>query len=202
MARYLGSKHRLCRRFGTKLCDSEKCPVIRRPYRPGQHGPKGELHMSEYGTQLAEKQKAKFLYGVLERQFVNYYKKATALAGNSGQNLLSLLERRLDNVMYRSGIMQTRRIARQFVSHGHVLVNGRKTTIPSYQPKKGDVISLSEKASRMIVVTDMKKKPSKRQLPSWLKVESEQIPTVTLLGNPTEEDLALGIDPALIIEFY
>lgn len=158
--------------------------------------------MSEYGTQLAEKQKAKFLYGVLERQFVNYYKKATALAGNSGQNLLSLLERRLDNVMYRSGIMQTRRIARQFVSHGHVLVNGRKTTIPSYQPKKGDVISLSEKASRMIVVTDMKKKPSKRQLPSWLKVESEQIPTVTLLGNPTEEDLALGIDPALIIEFY
>ncbi len=202
MARYLGPKHKLCRRFGIKLCDSLKCPITRRPYKPGQHGPKGASRSTEYGLQLSEKQKAKFIYGVLERQFVNYYKHATAQTGDTGENLFRLLEMRLDNVLYRSGLCPTRRSARQLVSHGHVTINGRKTNIPSYQCKKGDTIRLLEKSENMLMIRDVKKRLTKHKPPSWITLRNADRIGIEVTGQPEENELAVGVDPALIVEYY
>lgn len=203
MARYLGPKHKMCRRFGTKLCDSLKCPVVKRPYRPGQHGPKGSGHMSGYGIQLSEKQKARFIYGVLEKQFENYFTKATGQAGDTGQNLLRLLERRLDNVVFRSGVAQTRKMARQMVSHGHVLVNDKKVTIASYQIKNEDVISFRNRFQSTAIMTEAAKRLGKHDLPTWMTVASEQPYAIRITRSPEEGELQnLGIDPALIVEFY
>src|SRR3989344_6892801 len=201
MARYLGPKHTLCRKFGIKLCDSPKCPAIRRPYKHGQHGPKGTSRTSEYGTQLAEKQKARMLYGLLERQFRNYVKKATGQTGNSGENLIKLLERRLDNIMYRAGIAQTRRMARQLVSHGHVRVNGKKVSIPSYICRAGETIQLKPRAENMGFIKDAKKGLSKKIIPSWIHIASSEPITIEITGDPSETDvLGVGINTSLIIE--
>src|SRR3954452_18993338 len=157
MARYTGAVCRLCRRERMKLflkgpkCDTMKCPVERRPYPPGQHG-RGRIRESEYLLQLREKQKAKRIYGLLEKQFRNVYAVANSEKGITGENLLRMLELRLDNVVYRTAFARSRNQSRQFVRHGHVLVNGKRVTIPSYQLKKGDVMQMSPKAQKMIVL--------------------------------------------------
>src|SRR5215510_14371455 len=151
MARYTGPVCRLCRRERVKLflkgtkCDTMRCPVERRPYPPGQHG-RGRIRESEYLFQLREKQKARRIYGLLEKQFRNLYAKANKMPGIAGENLLRLLELRIDNAVYRAGFASSRNQARQFVRHGHVSVNGKRVTIPSYQTKKGDVVEMSAKA--------------------------------------------------------
>src|SRR5688572_11695853 len=157
MARYTGPVCRLCRREKMKLflkgpkCDSMKCPIERRPYPPGMHG-RGRIRESEYMFQLREKQKARRIYGVLEKQFRNMYEEANRQDGITGENLLRMLEQRLDNVAFRAGWASSRNQSRQFVRHGHVLVNGKRVTIPSYRVRKGDVISLKEKSRTMIVI--------------------------------------------------
>src|ERR671928_436976 len=157
MARYTGPVCRLCRRERMKLflkgakCDTMKCPIERRPYPPGEQG-RGRIRESEYLLQLREKQKARRIYGVLEKQFRNLYEEANRQGGITGENLLRMLEQRLDNVAYRAGWGSSRNQARQFVRHGHVLVNGKRVTIPSYQCQKGDVITLSDKAKKNIVI--------------------------------------------------
>ena len=137
MARYTGPRHKACRRARTPLCQSKRCPVERRPYPPGEHG-RGRIRESDYLIQLREKQKLRTMYGVLEKQFRRYYKNAAAQSGITGENLLRILESRLDNVVYRSGLARTRPQARQLVNHAHFLVNGRKVDIPSYQVRSGD----------------------------------------------------------------
>src|SRR5215510_4179004 len=157
MARYTGAVCRLCRRERMKLflkgpkCDTMKCPVERKPYPPGQHG-RGRIRDSEYLLQLREKQKARRIYGVLEKQFRNMYEEATRQGGITGENLLRMLELRLDNVAYRAGWGSSRSQARQWVRHGHVNVNGKRVTIPSYQVRKGDIVEIREKSRNLIVV--------------------------------------------------
>src|SRR5258706_5809223 len=156
MARYTGPVCRLCRRERMKLylkgakCDTMKCPIEKRPYPPGQHG-RGRIRESEYLLQLREKQKARRIYGVLEKQFANLYEEANRQQGITGENLLRMLELRLDNIAFRAGWGSSRAQARQFVRHGHVNVNGKRVTIPSYRVRKGDVISLRDKARNLIV---------------------------------------------------
>src|SRR3954463_14987338 len=174
MARYTGPVCRLCRRERMKLflkgpkCDTMKCPIERKPYPPGEHG-RGRIRESEYMLQLREKQKARRIYGVLERQFRNLYAEANRQAGITGETLLRMLELRLDNVVYRANFAASRNQARQFVRHGHVLVNGRRGTIPSYQGKKGDVVEMSRKAQKMIVLRH-NIDPLARAAPMWLDV--------------------------------
>src|SRR5919106_1426368 len=157
MARYTGPVCRLCRREKMKLflkgpkCDSMKCPIERRPYPPGDHG-RGRIRESEYLLQLREKQKARRIYGVLEKQFRNLYKEAARQPGITGENLLRMLELRLDNVVYRGNFASSRNQARQFVRHGHVRVNGKRVTIPSYRVRQGDVVEIAPKAKDMIVL--------------------------------------------------
>src|SRR5690349_3325004 len=157
MARYTGPVCRLCRRERMKLflkgtkCDTMKCPIERRPYPPGEHG-RGRIRESEYLLQLREKQKARRIYGVLEKQFRNLYEEATRQPGITGENLLRMLELRLDNVVYRAGWGSSRAQARQFVRHGHVNVNGRRVTIPSYQLRQGDTVEIREKSRNLIVL--------------------------------------------------
>src|SRR6476661_9135110 len=157
MARYTGPVCRLCRREKMKLflkgpkCDTMKCPIERRPYPPGEQG-RGRIRESEYLLQLREKQKARRIYGLLEKQFANLYVEANRQSGITGENLLRMLELRLDNVVFRAGWGSSRSQSRQFVRHGHVKVNGRRVTIPSYQVRKGDVVELGDKARSMIVV--------------------------------------------------
>lgn len=202
MSRYLGPKHKLCRRLGTKVCDSLKCPVVRRPYKPGQHGPKGHTHLSEYGKQLLEKQKARFIYGVTERQFRRYYARAKAKRGNTGLMLLSLLERRLDNTIFRSGLAQTRKAARQLISHGHVLVNKRLTHVASCEVYPSDVLELTPRSENMELIQAAKRGMDKHVCPSWIQIPSRNPVQVHISGEPAENDLQQGIDPALIVEFY
>src|SRR5437763_2344649 len=157
MARYTGPVCRLCRRERMKLClkgakcDTMKCPIERRPYPPGEHG-RGRMRESEYLLQLREKQKARRIYGVLEKQFRNLYEEANRQGGITGENLLRMLEQRLDNVVFRAGWGSSRNQARQFVRHGHIQVNGRRVTIPSFQVRKGDVVAIRPKSQSMIVV--------------------------------------------------
>src|SRR5690242_866553 len=172
MARYTGPVCRLCRRERMKLflkgtkCDTMRCPIERRPYPPGQHG-RGRIRESEYLLQLREKQKARRIYGLLEKQFRNLYGKAAREKGITGENLLRALELRLDNVVYRAGFASSRNQARQLVRHGHVSVNGKRVTIPAYTMRKGDVVSLRDKAKRMIVVRH-NLDVLDRAVPQWL----------------------------------
>jgi small subunit ribosomal protein S4 len=199
MARNLSAKHTRCRRYGVKLCDSAKCPVVRRPYPPGQHGPKGTSRLSEYGLQLAEKQKAKAIYGLLERQFQNYFTKAISKKGDTGLLLLQLLERRLDNVVYRLGLAMTHAQARQFVSHGLVLVNGKKVNIPSYMVKVNDEIGVANKPKIRTQVAEKIK--GRRDQPAWLSIEADK-----MLGKvsrlPETEDVQQPLNMQLIVEYY
>ena len=173
MARYTGPVCRLCRREKMKLflkgpkCDSMKCPIERRPYPPGDHG-RGRIRESEYMIQLREKQKARRIYGVLEKQFRRMYEEATRQKGITGENLLRMLETRLDNVAFRAMFGASRNQARQLVRHGHVSVNGKRVTIPSYQVRKGDVVELREKAQNMIVIRH-NLDTLDRSVPPWLK---------------------------------
>ena len=206
MARYTGPVCRLCRREGEKLflkgerCYTDKCGLNRRAYAPGQHG-QGRKKLSEYGLQLREKQKARRYYGVLESQFAKYFEMANKKTGVTGDNLLSILESRLDNVVYRLGFGTSRPEARQLVLHGHFTVNGKKVNIPSYLVKVGDVISIKENSrgsEKIKAVLDM---TSSRNVPQWLDLDRN-----TLTGKVTalakREDIDLPIEEHLIVELY
>lgn len=206
MARYIGPLCRLCRREGEKLffkgsrCFTDKCSIEKRKYAPGQHGQnKGKL--SDYGLQLREKQKVKRIYGVLERQFRGYFKKASQIKGITGEILLQILERRLDNVVYRMGFAVNRREARQLVRHGHFMVNGRVVDIPSYLLKPGDVIEVREQSKGLQVITESLSMAEHRGFPEWLEVD-----TRTLKGRfvriPSREEIQLPVQEQLIVEFY
>ncbi|RMI17174.1 MAG: 30S ribosomal protein S4 [Calditrichaeota bacterium] len=207
MARYTGPVCKLCRREGEKLflkgskCLTAKCPFEKRSYPPGQHGTGRRPKMSEYGIQLREKQKVKRIYGVLERQFHNYYERATRQKGVTGENLLRLLERRLDNVVYRLGFAPSRKAARQLVLHRHFLVNGRKVSIPSYLVKPGDVISVREKSRKLQVIHEALRRTKDDALPSWLRVDKAKIEG-EMLELPSREEIPIEVQENLIVELY
>ncbi len=205
MARYTGAVCRLCRRERMKLflkgakCDSMRCPIERRPYPPGMHG-RGRIRESEYLLQLREKQKAKRIYGLLEKQFRNLYQQANAQAGITGENLLQMLELRLDNTVFRAGYSASRNQARQFVRHGHVLVNGKRVTIPSFQVRRGDVIELGPKAKSMIIVRH-NLDTLDRGVPQWLEVASADH-KATVRDLPLREQIDVPVREQLIVELY
>lgn len=199
MARYTGPRHRACRRARTPLCQSRRCPVERRPYPPGQHG-RGRMKESDYQLQLREKQKLRAMYGVLERQFRRYYELANRQGGITGENLLRILESRLDNVVWRAGFAATRPQARQLVNHGHFRVNGSKVDIPSYQLKVGDVVTVRERSRDMITIQHSLDTIS-HPVPEWLAVEAgERKVTVTALPSRAQIDTA--IKEQMIVELY
>ncbi len=204
-----GPKCKICRREGVKLflkgekCYSSKCPLIKRKYPPGIHGPKGYPKLTEYGIQLREKQKLKRIYGVLERQLKIYYRKAIRLKGNAEENLLKLLEQRLDNVVFKSGFTPSLSSARQLVNHGHIRVNGRRVDIPSFQVKPGDEITLKP-TSKMIEKVRNQLNSIKKEgkiVPSWLSVDKDKL-LIKVLRKPEADDLPKDINLKLIIEFY
>jgi len=206
MARYSGSVCRLCRREGAKLflkgdrCFSEKCAAERRNYPPGQHG-QGRARFSDYGTQLREKQKVKRMYGLLERQFRGTFDRASRMRGRAGENLLILLERRLDNVVFRMGFATSRAEARQLVRHGHFLVNGRRASIPSMLVRPGWQISLREKSRKVQRVIGALEALEGRSLPEWLEIDKEAF-RGTVKQMPVREDVTLPIEEQLIVELY
>ena len=206
MARYVGSVCRLCRREGTKLflkgdrCFSEKCAVDRRNYPPGQHG-QGRPRFSDYGVQLREKQKVKRMYGLLEHQFRRTMKEASRMRGLAGENLLSLLERRLDNVVFRLGFATSRAEARQLVRHGHFTVDGRKATIPSLRTRPGTTVTVREKSQQVSRIAGALEALEERSLPRWLEIDKGTF-TGTVKAVPTREDITLPIEEQLIVELY
>ena len=205
MARYTGPVCRLCRRERMKLylkgakCDTMKCPIERKPYPPGEHG-RGRIRESEYMLQLREKQKARRIYGVLERQFRNMYAEANREAGITGETLLRMLELRLDNVVYRANFAASRNQARQFVRHGHVLVNGKRMSIPSAQVKRGDVIEISPKAQNFIVIRH-NADTIDRAVPMWLDAAPSDF-KVTVRDLPLREQIDIPVREQLIVELY
>jgi small subunit ribosomal protein S4 len=206
MARYTGPVCRLCRRERMKLylkgtkCDSMKCPIERRPYPPGDHGRSRRQQGSEYLTQLREKQKARRIYGLMEKQFSNLYEEANRQSGVTGENLLRLLETRLDNVAFRAGWGSSRAQARQFVRHGHVKVNGRRVTIPSYQVRQGDVVSLSDKARGFIAIRQ-NIDTLDRLTPPWLEA-GDGGQQVTVRELPQRTHIDVPVREQLIVELY
>lgn len=206
MARYIGAVCRLCRREGEKLflkgerCYTGKCAIDRRPYAPGQHG-KRRTKVSEYGLQLREKQKAKRIYGVLETQFRNYFEEADRKKGITGENLLILLECRLDNVAYRAGLGRSRTEARQIVRHNHITVNGKKVNIPSYQVKVGDIIEVKEKSQGIQRFKDIFEVTSSISIPEWLEVDFENY-TIKVVDIPTRDQIGIPVQETLIVELY
>ncbi len=207
MARDLNPKCKQCRREGTKLflkgerCATSKCALVKRPYPPGQHGPKGAPKMTGYGTQLREKQKAKKIYNLLEKQFSNYFQKAVKVKGNTGEQLLRFLELRLDNVVFLLGFAPSRKKARQMVNHGHILVNDKKVNIPSYQLKVNDIISIRKKSRENEAFKDLDKSLQKYEAPKWLLLDTKELKG-KVLNHPTQDDLKQPVDLKLIIEFY
>jgi small subunit ribosomal protein S4 len=180
-------------------CDSMKCPIERRPYPPGEHG-RGRIRESEYLLQLREKQKARRIYGVLEKQFRNMYKEASRQGGITGENLLRMLELRLDNVAYRAGWGSSRSQARQWVRHGHVNVNGKRVTIPSYQVRKGDVVEMRQK-SRQLIVLVHNLDTIDRPLPPWIEAGGDRH-SVTVRDLPMREHIDVPVRESLIVELY
>ncbi len=205
MARYNGPVCRLCRREGMKLflkgdrCYTEKCAMNKRPYAPGMHG-QGRKKVSNYGTQLREKQKVKRIYGVLETQFRNTYEKAENMQGKTGENLLSLLERRLDNVVYKMGLAASRKEARQLVRHGHFTLNGHKANIPSMLVSIGDEIVVKETSKTSPKMKSLVENFT-RVVPNWLNVDIEKMQG-KVVALPTREDIDLEIEEHLIVELY
>ncbi|ACI21092.1 MULTISPECIES: 30S ribosomal protein S4 [Thermodesulfovibrio] len=206
MARYTGSLCRLCRRESMKMflkgtrCYTEKCAFERRKYPPGQHGHnRGKL--SDYGLQLREKQKVKRIYGVMERQFKNYFEKATKMKGVTGENLLKLLERRLDNVIYRMGFAMNRRQARQLVRHGYFTVNGKKVDIPSYLVRPGDIIEIVQSGKELEIIKESLALAEQRGFPVWLEVNAEEMKG-KFVRLPEREEMQLPVQEQLIVEFY
>jgi small subunit ribosomal protein S4 len=206
LARYRDSVCRLCRRENLKLflkgdrCYSDKCAVERRAYAPGQHG-QGRTKRSEYGIQLREKQKVKWIYGLLESQFRGTFEKADRLKGVTGTNLLVLLERRLDNVVYRLGFANSRIQARQLVRHNHFMVNGRKVNIPSFLVRKGDTVSVKEKSQKIASIIESMEAVARRGVPQWLELEKGQFSGM-VKSMPNREDLTMPIQEQLIVELY
>ena len=200
MARYTGPKHRLARREGFNIFEKTSPSLERRlQIPPGQHGPKGSRKRpSEYGTQMREKQKVKRMYGVLERQFRRYVEEAQKKKGETGAVLLSLLERRLDNVVYRLSMAKTRNLARQLVSHGHVYINNKRVSIPSYQVRPDEVISLSAKATNIPVVKQSLEEENVT-IPNWL---ARKGPVGKIKSLPTRDDIGTSILEQLIVEYY
>ncbi len=207
MARYSDAVCRLCRRENTKLflkgdrCLSDKCAINKRNYAPGLHGQRRRTKLSEYGLQLREKQKVKRTYGLLESQFRGYFKKAARSKGITGSELLILLERRLDNVVYRMGFADSRAQARQLVRHGHMRVNGRKVNIPSFLVKQGDMVEAREKSRNMELLRSNVEHLGQKQIPEWLHVEASDMRGVVQV-LPTREDITMPFQEQLIVELY
>ena len=206
MAKYTGSKCRQCRREGGKLflkgekCFTSKCPVENRPFPPGQHGQR-RTRLSDYATQLREKQKVRRTYGVLEKQFRNYYKKAAGTKGSTGENLLQLLEGRLDNVVYRMGFASSRSESRQLVRHNGISVNGSRLNIPSYQVQPSDVVSINEKSRAQIRIKSAIDLASQRGISDWIDVDSKKMEGV-YKTRPERSELPADINEHLIVELY
>ncbi len=207
MARYRESVCKLCRREGTKLflkaerCYTDKCGIVRRNYPPGQHG-QGRIKRSEYGLQLREKQKIRRVYGVLERQFRGYFDRASRMKGVTGENLLQVLERRLDNVVQRMGFAGSKKEARQLVRHGHMLVNGIRVNIPSYLLKVGDVVELREKSRAIAHIQQTLSALEKRGFPSWLEIDTAQF-RGKVLSLPARDECTLPtVNEQLVVELY
>lgn len=207
MARYTDASCRLCRRERQKLflkgtkCFTEKCPVERRAFPPGQHGQNRRQKISEYGVQLREKQKVRRMYGLLETQFRNTFHRALKQTGRTGETLIKLLERRLDNVVYRLGLAPSRKAARQLVNHGHFLVNNRPVDVPSYLMRAGDTIQVREKSKKLEVMhASMKRMKDTAMLP-WLSLDKAAM-VGTFLNVPERADIPLNADEQLIVELY
>jgi len=206
LARHTESVCRLCRRENLKLflkgerCYTEKCAYDRRSYPPGQHG-QARKKFSDYGTQLREKQKVKRMYGILENQFRNIFKEADRQKGITGETLLSLLERRLDNIIYRLGFANSRNEARQLVRHNHFLVNQSKVSIPSYLVKPGDVIELREKSKKVVRILEALEGVARRGVPQWLELDKDQLKG-SVKGLPAREDITIPIQEKLIVELF
>ena len=207
MARYTGPVCRLCRRERMKLflkgdrCFKEKCAIERRGYPPGQHGQRRGRRNLGYGVQLREKQKVKRIYGVLEKQFRNYFKTAERAKGITGENLLALLESRLDNVVYSLGFASSRAQARQFVRHGHILVDGRKTTIPAYQVRVGQAIAIRERSRKNDFIRASVETARGRGIPTWLELDADQF-SGKMASLPKREEIKLPVEEQLIVELY
>lgn len=199
MARYTGPRHKACRRARMPLCQSKKCPAERRPYPPGEHG-RGRIRESDYLIQLREKQKLRAMYGVLERQFRRYYEMAARMPGITGDNLLRLLETRLDNVVWRAGLAATRPQARQLVNHGHFKVNGRKVDIASYRVRPGDVITVKDRSQDLVAIqhaVDTQGRP----VPEWLEVDTDER-KVVVKSLPTRDQIDTAVNEQLVVELY
>jgi small subunit ribosomal protein S4 len=207
MARYTGPVCKLCRREGEKLflkgsrCVAIKCSFEKKSYAPGQHGVSQRVKLSEYGIQLREKQKVRRIYGILEKQFRNYFAKADQLKGVTGENLLRLLESRLDNTVYRLGFAQSRKQARQLVRHRHFTVNGRLVDIPSYLLRPGDMISVKDKSKKLSVLHDSMRRVRDEDMYPWLKIEKAQIQG-TFVDWPNRTDIPIQVQENLIVELY
>ncbi len=206
VARYRGALCRICRREGEKLflkgdrCYTEKCAVERRKYPPGQHG-QGFKKLSDYGIQLREKQKVRKIYGLLERQFRRYFYEAERRKGITGEILLQLVESRLDNIVYRMGFAPNRRRARQLISHGHIVVNGKEINLPSYQVKEGDSVSVKDSSRDMPEIIDSLSKVEHRGIPAWVEVDSVNH-TGKVLRIPSRDEIQLPVQEQLIVELY
>lgn len=208
MARYTGPVCRLCRREGSKLylkgdkCFSDKCSISRRAYAPGQHGQgQARKKVSEYGLQLREKQKARRVYGILEKQFRSYFEKADRMKGITGENLLVLLERRLDNVVFRLGLAASRTQARQLVRHGHFTVNGKRVDIPSYLVKAGEVIQVAEASKESPLIKEIAEGLATKTVPAWLELSATD-QSGKIVRYPTREEIDIPIQEHLIVELY
>jgi small subunit ribosomal protein S4 len=207
MAVYQDARCRMCRRAGMKLflkgarCYTDKCAIERRAYAPGEHGKSRRIKETNYGVQLREKQKARRMYGILERQFRNYFEKAAEAKGVTGEVLLQMLERRLDNVVYRFGFAVNRSQARQLVRHGHFLVNGRKVDIPSFLVKPGDEVSVREKSRKLTVITNSLDARKGQTGPEWLELSPERLGG-RMLSVPTRASIPTPVNEQLIVELY
>ncbi|MFH1671222.1 MAG: 30S ribosomal protein S4 [Candidatus Portnoybacteria bacterium] len=203
----LNAKCKRCRRSGEKLflkgerCFSQKCAMVRRPYPPGVHGKGRRARLSEYGQQLAEKQKLRYAYGISEEQFRKYFKEIADQKGNKEELLAQNLERRLDNVVFRLGWAKSRNLARQIVSHSHVHINGRRLNIPSYQVRKGDIITLKENSKKLTLFKDIRILLKKHQVPTWLVLDKEKL-EANVKGEPKLENLDKISQISMIIEYY
>lgn len=206
MSRYTGPVCKICRREGTKLflkgerCYTDKCAMENRAFPPGEHG-QGRIRTSEYRIHLREKQKLRCSYGVSEGQFHRYYDKAKRSKGKTGEMLLSLLERRLDNIVYRSGFASSRSEARQLITHGHFRVNGRKTDIPSFLVKSGDEIDVKEKSKKISQINESIESREQRGIAEWLEVDPKAM-KCTIKALPERKDLPMAVEETLIVEYY
>ena len=206
MARYTGADCKRCRREKTKLflkgakCDSPKCPIEIRPYPPGEHG-RNRPKENDYLLQVREKQKAKRIYGLLEKQFHNYYEEATRTRGRTGEALLQLLESRLDNVIYRAGFAKSRDMARQLVRHGHILVNGRKVNIPSFRVSEADIVEVAEKSRELTPFVVARAEAGERPVPAWLEVIPDKM-RVLVHSLPARTQIDTQVQEQLIVELY